>query len=112
MPGCWASCCGGADHLVPGVVAGGAALVGCADLEARGGAAGRWTGFRSREPRVCPGAGPLAAVGLIISFLVSWLAVPLLSDVLISKHEAERPDGGPVFDRVSRGYARVLGLLL
>lgn len=52
------------------------------------------------------------ASALIISFLLAWLAVPLLADHLVSDRDAEREDAGPVLRAVQRGYRQVLGRVL
>ncbi len=55
------------------------------------------------------------AAALVISFFVSWLAVPLLADKLITRRDAEREEQrghGPLLGALHRGYARLLPLLL
>jgi CzcA family heavy metal efflux pump len=48
------------------------------------------------------------ASSLVVSFLLAWLAVPLLSEHLLTRKDAEREDSGPVFRRIQQGY---LGLM-
>ncbi len=55
------------------------------------------------------------AAALIISFFVSWLAVPLLADKFITVRDAERERDrghGPLTAAVHRAYARLLPALL
>jgi CzcA family heavy metal efflux pump len=49
------------------------------------------------------------ASALVISFLVAWLAVPLLAEHLLRDRDAKQPEGGPVKDAVDRLYRGVLG---
>ncbi len=44
------------------------------------------------------------AAALIISFLITWLAIPLLADHLLGRKEAEENEGGPFRDRSHRAY--------
>ena len=44
------------------------------------------------------------ASSLFISFLLAWLAVPLLAEHLLQKRDAEREDVGPLFNRLQAGY--------
>lgn len=48
------------------------------------------------------------ACSLVISFLLAWLAVPLLSEHLLSRKDAEKEDDGPRFQALKRQYVRVL----
>jgi CzcA family heavy metal efflux pump len=52
------------------------------------------------------------AASLVISFLVSWLAVPLLALRLLTEKDAQQKEGGPVMDRVSRWYAGAMARIL
>jgi len=52
------------------------------------------------------------ASALVISYLVAWLAVPLLADHLLSEVEAEREDEGPLTRRLHGLYARVMAVTL
>jgi len=49
------------------------------------------------------------ASSLVVSFLLAWLAVPLLAEHLLRQKDAEREDSGPIFRRIQRGYQ---GLML
>ncbi len=48
------------------------------------------------------------ASGLFISFLLAWLAVPLLAEHLLSAADARHEDVGPRFRRILRGYERLM----
>ena len=52
------------------------------------------------------------AAALVISFLVTWLAVPLLSDFLITERHARTEHSGPIQRRLLRGYTRAMVSLL
>jgi multidrug efflux pump subunit AcrB len=52
------------------------------------------------------------AAGLFISFLITWLAVPILADRLLTEKDASQKEGGPVTDWFHRRYAGLLGGLL
>lgn len=52
------------------------------------------------------------ALGLAISFLVAWLAVPLLSMHLLREKDAEQEDTGPVFSVITRAYGWLLSRLI
>ncbi len=52
------------------------------------------------------------ATSLFISFLIVWLAVPLLAEHLLKPGDAEREDNGPLFERILQIYTRTLGALL
>ncbi|HQU15953.1 MAG: transporter [Chromatiales bacterium 21-64-14] len=45
---------------------------------------------------------------LLISFLVAWLAVPLLAEHLLRDRDAEQPEGGAFKHAIDRHYRRVL----
>jgi multidrug efflux pump subunit AcrB len=51
------------------------------------------------------------AASLFISFIVAWLAVPLLSLHLLRQKDAEHEEGGTWMDRVHHGYEWVMGRL-
>jgi CzcA family heavy metal efflux pump len=48
------------------------------------------------------------ASSLFISFLLAWLAVPLLAEQFLHPRDAERKDVGPVFALVQRLYERLM----
>jgi CzcA family heavy metal efflux pump len=52
------------------------------------------------------------AASLIISFLMAWLAVPLLADHLLSAKDALREDAGPWTRRALRAYEDLMRLVL
>ena len=52
------------------------------------------------------------ASSLLVSFLLAWLAVPLLSEHLLSQKDAEKEDSGPVFRRIQQGYLRLMQRLV
>ena len=52
------------------------------------------------------------ALSLIISFLVAYLAVPVLSARLLTPEDANREDAGPIFRLVERAFGATLGLVL
>ena len=52
------------------------------------------------------------ASSLIISFLLAWLAVPLLAEHLLSGKDAEKEDIGAVFQRLLAGYQRLMQRLM
>ena len=52
------------------------------------------------------------ASSLFISFLLAWLAVPLLAEHLLSEKDAERDDVGALFRRLQQGYARLMQRLM
>ncbi len=53
------------------------------------------------------------AASLVISFLIAWLAVPILADHFLGEKDAEQEEGGKLTEKFHRGYAalmrRVLG---
>jgi len=52
------------------------------------------------------------ASSLFISFLLAWLAVPLLAEHLLSKKDAETEDVGAVFKYLLQGYQRLMQRLI
>jgi CzcA family heavy metal efflux pump len=52
------------------------------------------------------------AAGLLISFLITWLAVPILADHLLTDKDANQKEGGRLTDWVHARYAELLGGLL
>jgi multidrug efflux pump subunit AcrB len=52
------------------------------------------------------------ATGLFISFLVAWLAVPLLADHLLGRKDAEEKSRGMLSARINRSYEAVMRRLL
>ena len=52
------------------------------------------------------------ASSLVISFLLAWLAVPLLAEHLLHARDAEREDAGPVFRWIQAAYGRLMTRLL
>ncbi len=52
------------------------------------------------------------ASGLLISFLLAWLAVPLLAEHLLSQKDAAKEDGGPWFRTIQRYYLQLLHRLM
>ena len=52
------------------------------------------------------------AAGLFISFLITWLAVPILADRLLTEKDANQEEGGRITTWLHARYARWLGLLL
>jgi len=48
------------------------------------------------------------ASSLCISFLLAWLAVPLLAEHLLGARDAETEDVGPVFRRLLQAYRRLM----
>jgi CzcA family heavy metal efflux pump len=52
------------------------------------------------------------ASSLFISFLLAWLAVPLLAEHLLNRRDAEREDVGALFQRLQRGYSRLMRRLM
>ncbi|MHB1529184.1 MAG: efflux RND transporter permease subunit [Acidiferrobacteraceae bacterium] len=52
------------------------------------------------------------AGSLVISFLVAWLAVPLLADHLLTEKDAEHEQEGPFLRRLHGIYERVMGFSL
>ncbi len=52
------------------------------------------------------------ASSLFISFLLAWLAVPLLAEHLLSARDADREDVGGLFERLQRAYAGLMQRLL
>lgn len=52
------------------------------------------------------------ASALLVSYLVAWLAIPLLCEHLLSAKDAQREDEGRITRTVQRGYRRLLAALL
>jgi len=52
------------------------------------------------------------AAGLAISFLVTWLAVPILADHLLGEKDANQREGGALTGRIHRGYEAVMRRVL
>jgi CzcA family heavy metal efflux pump len=52
------------------------------------------------------------AAALIISFLITWLAIPILADHLLGRKEAEEHESGPFRERSHRAYERIMERLL
>ncbi len=52
------------------------------------------------------------ASALVISYLITFLAVPILADHLLGKKEAEQKEGGPLTERVHRRYERMMQRVL
>src|SRR6202023_2178391 len=52
------------------------------------------------------------AAGLFISFLITWLAVPILADRLLTEKDAGQEEGGRITTWMHARYAGLLGLLL
>ena len=52
------------------------------------------------------------AAGLLISFLVSWLAVPILADHFLGEKDANQKEGGPLTEQIHRRYEAVMRRLL
>ncbi len=49
---------------------------------------------------------------LVISFLLAWLAVPLLAEHLLHPGDAEKEDVGPLFAQLLSGYRRLMQRLM
>jgi CzcA family heavy metal efflux pump len=52
------------------------------------------------------------ASSLFISFLLAWLAVPLLAEHFLSERDAQKEDVGKLFGRLLQGYRRLMQRLL
>jgi CzcA family heavy metal efflux pump len=52
------------------------------------------------------------AASLVISFLVAWLAVPIMADRLLGEKDAHRDERGPLTQRVHSRYARLMHRVL
>ena len=48
------------------------------------------------------------ASSLAISFLLAWLAIPLIAEHLLQQQDAEREDAGPLFRRFESAYRNIL----
>jgi multidrug efflux pump subunit AcrB len=52
------------------------------------------------------------ASSLVISFLLAWLAVPLLAEHLLNEKDAQTEDVGPLFKWLQQGYVRLMRRLI
>lgn len=52
------------------------------------------------------------AASLLISFIVTWLAVPILADHWLTEKDAESDREGRLAERIHNGYQRLLGRML
>jgi CzcA family heavy metal efflux pump len=52
------------------------------------------------------------AASLVISFLIAWLAVPILANRFLGQKDADQEEGGRLTERVHHGYGRLLRRLL
>ena len=52
------------------------------------------------------------AASLAISFVVAWLAVPVMADHFLDEKDARQREGGRITERIHRGYASLLRRLL
>jgi CzcA family heavy metal efflux pump len=52
------------------------------------------------------------ASSLVVSYLLAWLAVPLLSEHLLNRKDADKEDSGPIFRRIQQGYQRLMQRLV
>ena len=52
------------------------------------------------------------AASLVISFLIAWLAVPILADHFLDEKDAEQEEGGAFTRNVHAAYTRLMGRLL
>jgi CzcA family heavy metal efflux pump len=52
------------------------------------------------------------ANSLVVSYLLAWLAVPLLAEHLLTQKDAEREDSGPLFRRIQLGYQGLMRWLI
>ncbi len=48
------------------------------------------------------------AASLVISFLIAWLAVPILADHFLGEKDAAQEEGGPLTERFHRGYTTLM----
>jgi multidrug efflux pump subunit AcrB len=48
------------------------------------------------------------AVSLILSFFMTWLAVPLLADHLLTQKDAEQKEGGAMTERIHQAYEKLM----
>lgn len=48
------------------------------------------------------------ASSLIISFLIAWLAVPLIAEHLLSNKDADQEDVGPLFQKIQSSYQQLM----
>ncbi len=49
---------------------------------------------------------------LVVSFLVSWLAVPIMADHLLGEKDANQKEGGALTERAHKGYRSLMSRLL
>ena len=52
------------------------------------------------------------AASLILSFLIAWLAVPILAGKMLSKKDAEQEEGGKITHFMHRVYGRLMKIVL
>ena len=52
------------------------------------------------------------AASLVISFLIAWLAVPILADHFLTEKDANQKEGGVFTDWIHRAYQRLMGRIL
>ncbi len=52
------------------------------------------------------------AASLVISFLIAWLAVPILADHFLGEKDANQKEGGKFTERMHRGYDRLMRRVL
>lgn len=52
------------------------------------------------------------ASSLMVSFLLAWLAVPLLAEHLLHQKDAEKEDTGPIFQNIQHGYQKLMQILI
>jgi CzcA family heavy metal efflux pump len=52
------------------------------------------------------------AASLVVSFLIAWLAVPILADHFLGEKDANQKEGGAFTDRVHRGYRSLMQRVL
>ena len=52
------------------------------------------------------------AASLVISFLITWLAIPILADHLLGEKEAGREENGPIMARTHRLYEKLMARIL
>ena len=52
------------------------------------------------------------AASLVISFLIAWLAVPILADHFLKEKDANQKEGGVFTERIHRAYQRLMSRIL
>ena len=52
------------------------------------------------------------AASLVISFLIAWLAVPILADHFLTEKDAQQKEGGRLTDKFHRGYTSLMQRIL